>query len=459
MAHPECFRGNASSEPFASCFRRQNQNLNKLLKQTMAEILPIKGFRYNSKLPFSIDALTSPLFDVVSVKQRQALYRNAYNSIHLSVPPGPDPAESAHRTVEHWKKTGIIAQDALPGIYVYYQYFTLPGSDREYCRKGFLAHIKSYAWDENVVLRHENTIPASVNDRIELLERTQMHTSATHGLYTDAGFSLEPFMDESITSPIYVSEDYQGVRDVLSVIHDAVVIQKFVDYLQTQKIILADGHHRYEGSLAYRQKMLAANPSATGQEGFNYHLMYLTNACSDDLRILATHRLLDDLPLAPDVFLEKLEAYFTVSPIEEPYDMNEIIAGKKWTFGVYLKGQAYKAQLKPEVHEQLEWDLPIEVKNLDLTVLHFFILEKILGIGAQEQRQLEGLTYVRNYAACLDRVNSGTCDLALITNEVKMEEVKRVCASGAVMPPKSTFFYPKVICGFLFSSIKENEFN
>ncbi|MBA9077372.1 DUF1015 domain-containing protein [Rufibacter quisquiliarum] len=424
----------------------------------MAEILPVKGFRYNPRLPFSIDALTSPLFDVVSLKQRQALYRNSYNSIHLSVPPGPDPAQSARRTAEHWKRAGILLQDPLPGIYVYYQYFRLPGSDREYCRKGFLCHIKAYAWEEQVILRHENTIPAAVNDRIELLEQTQMHTSATHGLYTDDNHILERFMDESITSPIYESEDYQGVRDVLSVIHDAQVIQRFVDHVKDQKIILADGHHRYEGSLAYRQKMLAQHPAATGDEPFNYHLMYLTNAAADDLRILPTHRLLEKLPLAPDVFIAKLQEFFTVTPIDEAYDLNEVITGKKWAIGIYLRGEAYKVRLKPEVHDQLAWPLPPEVKTLDLTVMHYFLLERVLGISAEEQRQYPGLSYVRSFAECLSKVDAGQATVALITNEVKMEEVQRVCLSGAVMPQKSTFFYPKVICGYLFSSIQEDEF-
>ncbi|WP_181305341.1 DUF1015 domain-containing protein [Rufibacter sp. XAAS-G3-1] len=425
----------------------------------MAAILPLKGFRYNPKLPFSIDALTSPLFDVVSVKQRQALYRNSYNSIHLSVPPGPDPADSARRTAEHWKRAGILLQDPLPGIYVYYQYFTLPGSSHEFCRKGFMCHIKAYPWEEQVILRHENTIPAAVNDRIELLAETKMHTSATHGLFTDASFSLEQYMDESITSPLYESEDYQGVRDVFSVIHDAEVIQKFVDLLKGQQVILADGHHRYEGSLQYRQKMLSQYPAATGEEPFNYHLMYLTNAASDDLRILPTHRLLETLPMVPEVFLERLSEYFTVTPMDEAYELNEILVGKKWAFGIYLRGEAYKARLKPEVHAQLTWDLPQEVKDLDLTVMHYFMLERVLGISQEAQRQYAGLSYVRSFAECLAKVDAGKAQLALLTNEVKMEEVQRVCHSGAVMPQKSTFFYPKVICGFLFSSIDENEFN
>ncbi|MBC3539692.1 DUF1015 domain-containing protein [Rufibacter sediminis] len=425
----------------------------------MADILPIKGFRYNPRLPFSIDALTSPLFDVVSVKQRQALYRNSYNSIHLSVPPGPDPADSARRTAEHWKRAGILLQDQLPGIYVYYQYFRLPGSSREYCRKGFMCHIKAYQWEEQVILRHENTIPAAVNDRIALLEETKMHTSATHGLFTDPDFTLEQYMDESITSPLYESEDYQGVRDVLSVIHDAQVIQKFVDLLKDQQIILADGHHRYEGSLQYRRKMQQQHPQATGEEPFNYHLMYLTNAASDDLRILPTHRLFESLPISPEAFLERLKEFFVVTSIEEAYELNEVITRKQWAFGVYLQGEAYKARLKPEAHALLAWEVPQEVKDLDLTVMHYFILERVLGISAEEQRQYPGLSYVRSFAECLGKVDSGKAQLALITNEVKMEEVQRVCHSGAVMPQKSTFFYPKVICGFLFSSIDENEFN
>ncbi|WP_207430360.1 DUF1015 domain-containing protein [Sabulibacter ruber] len=424
----------------------------------MVQILPIKGFRYNPKLPFSIDALTSPLFDVVSLKQRQALYRNSYNSIHVSVPPGPDPADSARRTVEHWKRAGILLQDPLPGIYVYYQYFKLPGSSREYCRKGFMCHIKAYHWEEQVILRHENTIPASVNDRVELLEQTKMHTSATHGLFTDSSFTLERYMDESITSPIYESEDYQGVRDVLSVIHDAEVIQKFVDLLKDQQVILADGHHRYEGSLLYRKKMQQLHPDAAEDASFNYHLMYLTNAASDDLRILPTHRLLETLPIAPEVFLEKMQEYFTLKPIEEAYELNDVIVGKQWAFGVYLNGEAYKARLKPEVHMRLAWDIPQEVKDLDLTVMHYFILEKVLGISQEDQRKYPGLSYVRSFTECVAKVDAGKAQLALITNEVKMEEVQRVCRSGAVMPQKSTFFYPKVICGYLFSSIDENEF-
>ena len=428
----------------------------------MAEIQPLRGWRYNPTLSADIDAYVSPLFDVVSAKQREALYRNPLNSIHLSVPRADDPAAAALARLREWKASGVLRQDELPGIYAYYQYFRLPGSAREYCRKGFMCHIRAYDWSDAVVLRHENTLPASVSDRAELLARTQFQTSATHGLYRDEDFELETYLDEAMRSPLVeTDEDYQGARDVLAVIQDAAIIQRFQAVLAARQVILADGHHRYEGSLSYRQaRELAADGQATGLEPWNFHLMYLTNAAADDLRILPTHRLLLELPghLSDAELLARLVPYFTVEPKEDANDLPEIIAGKRWAFGLYLGGQAYKLRLRPEVHNQLDWDTPEAVKNLDLEVLHFFVLEKALGIVGQDaQRAWTGAAYVRNFSECLQRVDRGEARAAFIVNEVSMAEVEAVCHSGAVMPPKSTFFYPKTIGGFLFSSIADEE--
>ncbi|QMU28677.1 DUF1015 domain-containing protein [Adhaeribacter radiodurans] len=424
----------------------------------MAEIIPLRGWRYNQDLSNSIQDLTSPLFDVVSLKQREALYQNPYNSIHLSVPQGAFPAKEAAELLQTWKTDGILKQDYLPGIYVYYQYFRLPDSDQEYCRKGFMCHMKAYDWNDQVLLRHENTIPASVNDRIELLTATQLQASPTHGLYTDPDFTLEKYMDESIQAPLHESEDYQGVRDVVAVIQDAAIIQEFVRVLKDKQVLLADGHHRYESSLQYRKTCMASNPEHTGNEAYNYHFIYLTNTEAHDLRILPTHRLLLHLPFTNEKFLAQLDLFFTLIPLADPYDLNEIIAGKKWAFGMYLRGKPYKIRLKPEVHEQISWPLPSVVKDLDLTVLHFFVLEKILGIQQEAQRTSDQIQYIRNFAECLSRVDHQEAEVAFITNGVTIDQVKNVCYSGALMPQKSTFFYPKVISGFVFSSIKENEF-
>jgi uncharacterized protein (DUF1015 family) len=424
----------------------------------MAEILPIRPWRYRPELAANLDELTSPLFDVVSDKQRNALYQNPYNSIHLSVPQPPDAANKAAHILKTWKENGVILQDSLPGIYVYYQYFTLPGHTKTFCRKGFICHIRVYDWEERVILRHENTIPNAVNDRVELLEKTGLHSSPTHGLYADPAFELERYMDESIKAPLLETEDYQGVRDVLSVIQDSAIIRKFLSFIRDKKIILADGHHRYEGSLIYKKKQLKRYPNALSA-GFNFHLMYLTNTESDDLRILPTHRLIKNMrPFDEHDILKKMQEDFNIKPIDDSDTLNEIIAGKPWTFGLLFRENSYKIKLKPESLSGIPWPFPEVVKKLDLTVMHYFIIEKVLGIPGKAQRRSENVEFDRSYSDCLKKVIKGEVQMAIITNEVSIEAVKTVCESGYTMPQKSTYFYPKAICGFLFTSILEEEF-
>lgn len=425
----------------------------------MAEIKPIKAWRYNTELSKNIGELTSPLFDVVSNKQRKKLYESPNNSIHLSVPLGNGAADNAALLLQQWKKDGTIIQDPIPGIYVYYQYFTLHGSTREYCRKGFICNIKAYDWSDGTLLRHENTMPHSVNDRITLLEKTQLNVSPTHGLYSDPENELEKYMDEAMLNPIYETEDYQGVKDVLSVIHDLEVIKKFVNHIARRKIILADGHHRYEGSLEYRKTMMAANPSNNGSEGYHYHMMYLTNADSDDLKVLPTHRLIKGMDsFNEQELLDKLSQYFTIKEIEDAFAIDEVILGKKWAFGLLFKDSTYKLRLKPEAIEQLDWPFPDEVRKLDLTVLHYFIIEKSLGIPGHKHTTSSNIEFDRSFPDCLTKVIKGEAQVGIITNDISMEDIKKVCYSGSTMPQKSTYFFPKVVCGFLFSSIKEDEF-
>lgn len=427
----------------------------------MANILPFRAWRYNKELSANIENLTSPLFDVISQKQRDALYEHPHNSIHLSVPLHGETPDHAHATIAKWKASGIIEQDSLPGIYVYYQYFSLPGSTKNYIRKGFISFIEATEWGQpdSDILRHENTIPHSVADRVEVLKATELNVSPTHGLYFDPTFELEEYMDESMQNPIYETEDYQGVRDVLSVIHDRSVIQKFINKLGKKKIILADGHHRLESSIIYRKELIDKGEANLGSEGYHFHMMYLTNGEADDLRILPTHRLISDLDgFDKDEFLKKLEPDFIIKPLENPNDVTEIILGKPWAFGLLFGDEAYKVRLRPEALERMEWNFPDVIKKLDLTVMHYFIIEKGLGIIGKDQRKSTNITFERNFANCLTKTIRGEAQFAIITQEINMDTVKQVCYSGYTLPQKSTYFYPKVICGYLFGSIKNDEF-
>jgi uncharacterized protein (DUF1015 family) len=423
---------------------------------TMADIRPFRAWRYHSRWNASIGELTSPLFDVVSEKQRNHLYQNPLNSIHLSVPLEPNPSENATKTWQKWKNEGIVEQDEKEAIYVYYQYFRLPNEHRTYCRKGFICMFRIYDWAENVLLRHENTLPKAVNDRAELLEKTLLNSSPTHGLYADPAHELEKIMDTAMQRPIYETEDYQGVTDMMAIIDDPKLIGVFREKISSQKIILADGHHRYAASLEYQKKCKSHHSAHTGEEAYNFHLMLLTNSASDDLRILPTHRLVKGLDATKlKNWEERIEEFFTVREVDNAADLPEIISGKKWAFGVLTANKALKIRLREEKFSEMKWHFPQEVKELDLTVLHYFFIDQLLGISGKEHRDTAYLQYERNFTECLTQVLSGKAQIALITNEVEIEEIEKVCKTGSVMPPKSTFFYPKAVCGFVFASITE----
>ena len=419
----------------------------------MAHIHPFRAWRYNADLVRQLDQLISPPFDTVSRQQREALYRYLYNSIHLSVPNATHPAAQAAYDLQQWKAQGILQQDPALTLYVYYQYFALE-ENHLYCRKGFICFVEAAYWEEQVVLRHEDTLSPSVQDRADLLQATQLNASPTHGLYTDPEHHLEKYMDESMQHPLYEVEDYQGVRDVLSVITDPAVIQEFVQTLRDKPIILADGHHRYESSLIYRRAQEAQhNPGA----GYRYHMMYLTNTESEDLRVLPTHRLVRIPTLSQAQVMQDLTHYFHVTPIEKAVDLPSLIAEKRWTFGLVWKDNTYQISLKEKAFEQFDRDMSPVVKALDTAVLHHFIIEKVLGITPATQRSTADIAYEQRFSQCQQQVTEGVFTLAIITNRVSMEQIKQVCYTGQVMPPKTTYFYPKAITGFVFGSIKDEE--
>ncbi|NVK51272.1 MAG: DUF1015 domain-containing protein [Cyclobacteriaceae bacterium] len=424
----------------------------------MAEILPLRAWRYADHLSEKMEEMTAPLFDVVSPKQRELLYQNPYNSIHLSVPKGEDPAQTAQNTLSLWKKEGIIVQDSLPGIYVYYQYFRLPGETIERCRKGFIAQIKAYEWEEKQILRHENTIVSAVNDRVELLKKSKIQASPTHGLYDDPDFQLEKYMDRAMEAPLYEIEDYQGVREVLAVIHDNEIISKFVSLLAQKQIILADGHHRIEGSIALKNEWREAFPDRKWK-AHDFHLMYLTNSSSDDLKILPTHRLFYDLTLSQDEFMLRLSEWFFIKKFPDAEEIGLYAFHRPWTYGLLIGEESYFLELKPEKFPLIEPNLPEVVRKLDLTVLHDAVFHFVLGLSREEQRQSSQIKYERNFSRCLSEVRSGSASFALFTRELEMSQVLEVCRSGELMPQKSTYFYPKTLSGLLFASIDQEEFD
>lgn len=430
----------------------------------MAVIRPFRAWRYNEAKISDINLKFSPLFDVVSPEQLRELYKIPNNSIHLSVPQSQDEAVAKLR---EWKQVGIIQQDPLPGIYIYYQKFSLFGDGRSYTRKGFVVMVRLGADandpQDDIVL-HEDTITHSVEERTTLLQKTMLNVAPTHGLYDDHDFQLEALMDSYMQHPLYSYIDYQGVINQLAIVQDPRDLAQFQQVLSAKKIYLADGHHRLASSRHLLATTLQSGANLPPDSMVNYHLMYLTNLRSDDIRILPIHRLLS-LPREPwneEALIEPFSEFFEVkditsyrSPVYEAVQHNPRAFGLIWTHKHYL------ITLKPEIDPVRDNPLPIPdaVKDLDYTVLHYFIFDRIFGLRYREQHGRPEISYVKDYPTVLKTAMRDASKLGFITPSTSMEEMMAVCNSGALMPQKSTYFYPKVVCGLLFASIDDNENN
>lgn len=420
----------------------------------MANIRPFRAWRYDEAKVGELYEQFSPLFDVVNEEQLAQLYTHPYNSIHLSVPRSHD--ESVER-LQHWKEEGILVQDERPAIYVYYQYFTLFGERKTFVRKGFISMIKL---EEEEIILHEDTIAHSVADRVKLLARTQLNVAPTHGLYRDPEQELDALMDRYMEHPVYQHIDYQGVINKLAVVRDPEHIQRFVEKLANQPVYLADGHHRLESSRAYRDQK--ALESQVGPDDMvNYHMMYLTSVDADDLRILPTHRVFNVKP-KPDLMSirENLSSFFELVDVSRSKrSLIDLLKGKEHAFGMASLGRKWVLQLKPEIvpEEIVQLNLPDPLKRLDYTLLHYLVFDQVMGIPYAAQSQSQAITYVKDYARALGAVNSGKATLAFIAQGVEMETMLEICATGYKMPQKSTYFYPKVVCGLVFGTINEHE--
>jgi uncharacterized protein (DUF1015 family) len=421
----------------------------------MADIRPLRAWRYSGKTS-PIQELISPLFDVVEPAELKALYDNQFNSIHLSLPHEP---HTLKKLVSEWKSKGIIEQDYLPGIYVYYQYFTLPFSEKIHCQKGFICNIFLHEWEEKQILQHEAIIPSSLHGRLEVLENSEMNISPTHGLYSDPQHLLEKHMDESMKVPIYEFTDSSGVINKIGIIHDKKVIEKFIATLRDKPVILADGHHRFNASMAYK-KQKAENHGFTGTEAWNFHCMYLSNTEANDIKILPTHRIIESIDdFNQEEFFKKISEYFEVEEIKDQREIPAAIKEIRYSFGLILKEKSFILKLKTGLTSEIHWKFPLEIKELDLTVMHYFIIGKGLNLQEKDQKNAKNISFSHNLEKCIGAVKTNKAEMALISREISIETVKKVCYSGYTFPQKSTYFYPKVVCGLLFSSVRPQDFN
>jgi len=444
----------------------------------MAQVHPFQAFRYNpQRVPFE-RVLTQP-YDKISAAMQDNYYAADPHNL-ISVEKGrtfPDDSPQnnvytrAAARLENWIRETIVAQDPAPSFYAYAQEFTVPGTGVQSIRRGFIGAGKLEDYSAGIVFRHEHTLSGPKADRLELLRHTRMHTGQLFMLYSDPQQRIDAILKDAESSvPATTLHDEYGVVHRLRVIADPDRTAAIKSAMEEQKLVIADGHHRYETALTYRkERRLTAggvHPSAPYAEApYDFAMMTFVNTCSEGLTILPTHRLAANLhDFSWSEARRYLEPWFEAQAFPFADDGQKAEAQSKFlaqlhqargqrAIGVYptaehSKRAYYVLTLRrgADLTQLLHSVSPLQ-RELDVVLLHDGILEPAFGITLQSVTAERNLSYEREAPAALDAVDRGAAQIAFLLNPVDVDQVMHIATSGEVMPQKSTDFYPKLLSG------------
>ena len=440
----------------------------------MALVQPFRAFRYNpSVAPFD-RVLTQP-YDKISPAMQEKYYAADPHNL-IAVEKGrtrPDDTAQhnvytrAATTLNTWIAQHIIQQDPAPAFYAYSQEFTVPGTSLRRTRHGFigLGHLEDYS--AGIVFRHEFTLSAPKADRLELLRHTRTHTGQLFMLYSDPQLTIDALLHEVESSAPAVTEmtDEYGVTHRLWLVADPHHITAIQNAMAEQRLVIADGHHRYETSLNFRAENRSRAGKVIPDAPYEFSMMTFINTCSEGLTILPTHRVVANLrDFSWSAVRRYLEPWFATEtfPVRDAAALPEARAQflsrlseakPHRAIGAYPAPETgskafYLLTLRPEadIGQILPGLSPLQ-RELDVLLLHQGILEPALGITPHAVSSEANLTYEREATNALDAVDRGAAQIAFLLNPVDVDLVMNVATSGEVMPQKSTDFYPKLLSG------------
>jgi len=440
----------------------------------MAQVFPFRAFRYNSAVvPFS-KVLTQP-YDKISPTMQDQYYAADSRNL-ITVEKGRAyPEDSASHNVytraaaslDSWIQQQVIVQDASPCFYAYAQEFNVPGTTERRTRRGFIGAGQLEDYSAGVVFRHEHTLSGPKADRLELLRHTRTHTGQLFLLYSDPRKRVDAVLGaaESSAPPDTELVDEYGVTHRLWVISQQERIAEIQQAMRDQKLVIADGHHRYETALNYRNECRARSVAADPHASYERAMMTFVNTRSEGLVILPTHRVAANIhDYSWKAVRRYLEPWFqtTEFSFENPEQKGQARAGMlemlraeraKCAIGAYpsVDGKQkafYVLTLRTgaDMKQLLPNATPLQ-RDLDVVVLHEGILEPALGITMQAVTKEAHLTYEREVGAALEAVDSGRAQISFLLNPVDVDKVMEIATAGEVMPQKSTDFYPKLLSG------------
>ncbi|MBI5701533.1 DUF1015 domain-containing protein [Candidatus Saganbacteria bacterium] len=441
----------------------------------MAKIYPFRGVLYNKKRLKKLSKVISPPYDVISEELQDELYNESdFKMVRLILGkefPGDNEYNNkyvrAAASFDGWVRHGILVQDEKPGIYVYEQQF-------KYCRKtysrlGVVALLRLEEFGKGKVFPHEHTLSRPKLDRIELMRAASANFDCVFSVFQDEKGKFIKFLKKfTRKKPDIEAKDKDGINNRLWRVNQKSVVARLQKEFKDKAVFIADGHHRYEAALRYRNEMKMRNTRFTEEEIYNHVMAYFTPIENPSLLVLPIHRIIRELPQAEiSNILVELGVHFNITEI--PFGKrSETRARKKLlsllqknmeehAFGIYFKEEPnkyYLLTLKDEavMQDLIEEEKPLAWKKLDVTILHSLILDDILNLHGEDH-----YTYTRDENEALDRVKNGEFGMAAILNPTKLSDVITIACKYERMPQKSTFFYPKLTTGMVINKIVHGE--
>jgi len=394
------------------------------------------------------------------VRQEELHARHEKNAVRLELGKEPDPYSSAEKAWREWLEDGTLLRDSDPAVYFLSQTFRARTGETVR-RSGFLALCELEGPERGKILPHEKTFPKAKEDRLRLLSQTKAQFSPIFSLYSDdSGAAQRVFRKVSATAPLLRAE-LDGVLHEVWKVADKEVLQTLQDVLQRTEVFIADGHHRYETALEYQRMQRALNPRHSGSEGYNYTLMYFTNVLGEGLVIYPIHRVIRGLKhWTPDHLSSLMSGAFRLHPLESVGELLSTLGKSvgEVAYGLIVQGDArcYLMTLSKSssVDEKLTVDVPPQLSELDVVKLHTHVIPRIVAVDSRGPRDPVHIDFVPDEAEAVRAVQSGAAQVAILLNPVAIEQLTAVARAGLTMPPKSTFFYPKLPAGLIMYDLE-----
>ncbi|MEJ2182642.1 MAG: DUF1015 domain-containing protein [Nitrospirota bacterium] len=409
----------------------------------MARVIPFRGIHYSTGRVRG-DQVVAPPYDIIGTELRERLYGlSPYNVVRIDYGkkfPEDDERRNKYTRaagyLTDWLEEGVLKRSERPGFYVYRMEYEWEGEKRSLT--GFFALVELVELGEGVY-PHEATRSTPKHDRLSLMQATRTNTSPIYALYGPSKEGVtETLRRATEDPPCLEAANSRGDRHRMWVLDEPGQVKALEQEMAGSAIFIADGHHRYETALEYR-RLMHEEEGAADERPYDYVLMFLADLKDEGLTVLPTHRLVTaDLDAAWD----ELRRHFDTYQLAPDADIIQAIRGKKHTFGLYCERGRYALTYRGEGLQ----DVDPALGSLDVVILHRLVLGGLIEVG--------GWAYEMDYAASLARVDGGEYDAAFFLNPTSVADVERVALSGLRMPPKSTYFYPKVQTGFVMNSLR-----